>query len=88
MILLGDLGIVNFKIDKDVRPKILPLHKIPLALQTKVKQELDNLVKHNIISLVNKPTECMSQMAVVKKSNGDLRICIDPQPLNAVLLTM
>ena len=82
---LGDLGTVNLKIDKDVRPKILPSRKIPSALQSKVKQELDNLVKRNVIFLVNEPTKWVSQMAVVKKPNGDLRICIDPQPLNAVL---
>ena len=29
--------------------------------------------------------EWVSQMAVVKKSNGHLRICIDPQSLNATL---
>ena len=37
---LGDLGTVNLKIDKDVRPKILTSCKIPLALQSKVKQNL------------------------------------------------
>ena len=65
---LGDLGIVNLKIDKDMRPKILPSRKIPLALQSKVKQELDNLVKRNVISFVNEPTERVRQMAVVKKN--------------------
>ena len=31
------------------------------------------------------PTESVSQLAVVHKPNGKLRICIDPQPLNAAL---
>ena len=60
---LGDVGTVNLKLDKNVRPKIVPSRKIPLALQSKVKQELDNLVKRNFIYL----TEWVSQMAVVKK---------------------
>ena len=68
-----------------MRSQILTSHKIPLALQSKVKQELNNLLKRNVISLVNEPTEWVSQMAVVKRSNGDLRICINPQPLNAAL---
>ena len=68
-----------------MRLKILPSLKIPLALQNKVKQKLDNLVKRNVVSLVNEPMERVSQMAIVKKSNGDLRIRIDPQPLNASL---
>ena len=82
---LSDLVTVNLNIDKDVRPKILPSHKIPLALQSKVEQELNNLMKRIVISLVNKPTEWVSQIAVVKKFNGDLRICIDLKPLNAAL---
>ena len=61
---LGDLETINLKIDKDVRSRILPSRKIPLALQSKVKQELDNLVKRNVISLVNEPTEWVSHMAV------------------------
>ena len=60
---LDDLGTVNLKINKDVRPKILPSCKIPLPLQSKVKQELDNLVKRNVISFVNEPTERVRQMA-------------------------
>ena len=34
---------------------------------------------------MTEPTEWVSQMAVVRKPNGKLRICIDPQPLNATL---
>ena len=34
---------------------------------------------------VEEPTEWVSQMAVVKKQDGSLRICIDPQPLNEAL---
>jgi hypothetical protein len=35
---------------------------------------------------VTEPTEWVSQMAVVRKSNSKLRICIDPQPLNTALM--
>ena len=34
---------------------------------------------------MTEPTEWVSQMAVVHKPNGKLRICIDPLPLNAAL---
>ena len=76
---------MNLKLDKDVRPKFLSTRKIPLPLQSKVKQELDNLVKRNVTFLVNEPMEWVSQTAVVEKPYGDLRICIDPQPLNTAL---
>ena len=82
---LGDSGTVNLKRDKNVRPTILPSRKIPLALRTKVKQELYDLINRNVISFAIKPTEWVRQVAVVEKPNGDLRIYIDPQPLNAAL---
>ena len=34
---------------------------------------------------MTEPTERVSQMAVEHKPNGKLRICFDPQPLNAAL---
>ena len=80
-----DLGFASLTVDPNVSPKILPSRKIPLALQDQVKAELDTLVQRNVISLVDEPTPWVSQMAVVTKPNGDLRICIDPQPLNRAL---
>ena len=34
---------------------------------------------------ISEPTQWVSQMAIVNKKNGSLRICIDPQPLNTAL---
>lgn len=50
-----------------------------------MKEELDRLVEKDVPVLVTEPTEWVSQMAVVHKPSGKLRICIDPQPLNAAL---
>ena len=82
---LGDLGEVHLYTDESVQPRALPARTIPIALRDKVKLELDRMVSLDIIELVDKPTEWVSQMAVVEKSNGSLRICIDPQPLNVAL---
>lgn len=71
--------------DPSVKPKILPSRKIPLALKDHLKKDLDQLVDKGILVTVTKPTEWVSQMAVVQKSNGKFRICIDPQPLNVAL---
>ena len=38
-----------------------------------------------VLAPVEEPTEWVSQMAVVKKPDGSLRICIDPQTLNEAL---
>ena len=43
------------------------------------------MVSTGVIEPVDKPTEWVSQMAILEKANGSLRICIDPQPLNVAL---
>ena len=70
---------------ESVPPKVLPFRKVPIAIQDAVKEELDRLVNKGVLVPVTEPTEWVSQMAVVHKPNGKLRICIDPQPLNAAL---
>ena len=82
---LGDLGEATHRIDESVPPKVLPSRKVPIAIQDAVKEELDQLVNKGVLVPVTEPTEWVSQMAVVHKPNGKLRICIDPQPLNAAL---
>ena len=82
---LGDLGEATLRIDESVPPKVLPCRKVPIAIQDAVKEELDRLVNKGVLVPVTETTEWVSQMAVVHKPNGKLRICIDPQPLNAAL---
>ena len=82
---LGNLGTSSLTVDPTVKPRALPCRKIPFAIEEKVQKELNDLVDRGILAKVNKPTPWVSQMAVVKKSSGALRICLDPQPLNAAL---
>lgn len=82
---LGDLGEASLTVDPNVKPTILPCRKLPIALKDRVKADLDNLVDRGVLVPVTKPTDWVSQMAVVKKPNGKLRICIDPQGLNSAL---
>ena len=39
----------------------------------------------NVITPVNEPQEWVSQMVIVQKESGKLRICIDLEELNKVL---
>ena len=82
---LGNLGVVSLHVDPYIRPKVLPSRNIPIALRQTVKAKLDELVHRKVISPVHEPTDWVSQMAIVKKPNGDIRVCIDPQPLNTAL---
>ena len=72
-------------IDPEVKPRTLPSRRIPVALHDQVKSEIEVLQQRGILVPVERPTEWVSQMTVVRKPNEKLRICIDPQPLNVAL---
>ena len=72
-------------VDPTVPPKAPPCRKVPFALQEEVNKELNSLVNRGILIPVEEPTPWVSQMAVVRKTNGKLWLCIDPQALNLAL---
>ena len=47
---------------------------------------MKRLTSQNIIAPVNEPTEWVSQTVIVKKPDGSIRICLDPQELNKGLV--
>ena len=51
---------------------------ILIAIKSQVKAEIEHLTIRGILIPVSEPTEWVNQMAVVRKSNGQLRICLDP----------
>ena len=79
-------NVVHLYVDDSVRPKAVPTRKIPLAMQEKVKNELDRLCRLGVLEKIEEPTQWVSQMAVAMKKSGELRICIDPQALNQALV--
>lgn len=83
---LGDLGEVKLRISSNATPVALPARNIPLAIRDNVKDELNKLVDRGVLIPVTEPTEWVNQMAVPRKRNGNIRICLDPQPLNKVLI--
>ena len=78
-------GHVTLRTDDATRPVKCPPRRVPIAMQTKLRYELDGLVDLKVITPVTEPTEWCSQISVQSKKSGRLRICIDPRPLNEVL---
>ena len=76
----------KFLIKEGSKPCVMPSRRVPIALKSKVKSELDKLVKLNVIEPVNEPSEWVSQFVVIPKKNNEIRICLDPQELNKVLV--
>ncbi|XP_028409422.1 uncharacterized protein K02A2.6-like [Dendronephthya gigantea] len=78
-------GELHLEIDETISPVQLPTRRIPLAVKDKLKAELDRLVDTNVIAPVDTPTTWISAIVVTVKKNGDIRLCIDPKPLNKAL---
>ena len=71
--------------DTEVTPVTNPARRIAVAMKKLLKVELDKLEKENVIKKVETPTDWVSNIVIVKKSSGKLRICIDPKPLDKAL---
>ena len=79
------MGCVTLNVDEIIKSRVLPCRNISITVRDRVKSEIDNLVNAGVLTPITEPTDWVSQMAIVTKKNGDLRICIDPQPLNTAL---
>jgi hypothetical protein len=83
---IGELGEpLHLEVDDTVKPVQIPPRRIPEALRKPLKDHLDELEEPSIIQKVVEPTEWVSSVVVNKKSNGKIRLCLDPQPLNKAL---
>ena len=72
----------HIQLKQGVKPVVHAARKIPVSLRDKVKRELEQMEKLNIIRRVDEPTEWASSMVVVPKPNGEVRICLDTRDLN------
>ena len=79
-------GEVNIKLNPEVEPIVCPARPIPAAIRSQVKKELDHLENCGIIKKVTEPTQWVNPMVCVRKSNGRIRLCIDPFQLNKAIL--
>ena len=71
--------------ESQVEPVISAASWLPFKLEERVNAKLDQMVKEGIITQVKEPTEWVSRMMVVGKSDGDVRICMDPSALNKAI---
>ena len=64
------------------KPVYLPHRQIPVQLQSEVCKCLDNWLKQGIIRPSKSPYA--SQVVIVRKKTGEIRLCIDFRKLNAI----
>ena len=78
-------GEFHITLDPTVPPVIHPPRRVPEALREPLKKELDALVQQGIIIKVDEPTDWVNSLVCVTKSNGTLRLCLDPKDLNRAI---
>ena len=84
----GDLGYCE-KIKHSIpttteKPVYLPHRQIPIQLQSEVRKCLEAWLKAGIIRPSKSPYT--SQVVIVRKKTGEIRLCIDFRKLNAILV--
>ena len=74
---------INIKLKDSAIPHIEPVRRVPHAMQEPLKNELDKLVKEEILNKVDisELIEWLNSFVCVKKPNGKLRLCLDPTHL-------
>ena len=51
----------------------------------KLKDELNRMKKLSIIEKVSHPTDWVNNIVIVEKSNGSIRVCLDPKQMNKAI---
>jgi hypothetical protein len=78
-------GLVHLTVTPGAEPVVRGARTIPESLKVNVKARLDELLANEIISPVEGPSDWVNQMSISEKKSGEVRLCIDPRPLNKVL---
>ena len=78
-------GTTHLETDPTVRKVQLPVRKTPVATKKLLHSELDRLQALGVVEKIDRPKDWVSCPITVKKSNGNVRICLDPKPLNRAL---
>ena len=83
--------IKNAMVHLDVKPGAVPVVcspcHVPHAVQPKLKEELDRMLKLGVIRKldINEASDWVHTLVIVIKPNGKLHVSLDPRILNSVL---
>ena len=82
---LGTLGRYHITLQDNCTPVINPPRRVPHALKGRLQQALEKNVKLGVLKKVDQPTDWVSNLVIVEKKNGSLRLCLDPKDLNKAI---
>ncbi|XP_047037821.1 uncharacterized protein K02A2.6-like isoform X1 [Helicoverpa zea] len=79
-------GLVKIQLKENAVPVAQAARRVPFSLLPELREELTKMESMGVIEKVNKPTQWVNNLVLVRKPNGKLRICIDPRALNKFIL--
>ena len=71
---LGTLGKYHITLQDNCSPVINPARRVPHSLKSKLKQALERNVRLGVLKKVDQPTDWVSNLVIVEKKNGSLRL--------------
>lgn len=77
---------IHIPIDMSVKPVSQPCRRVPIPLEAKINKKIQELLDLDIIEPVNGPSDWISPLVPVLKSNGDVRICVDMRRANQAII--
>ena len=72
-------------VDKNVTPVSQKHRRYPYHLRNKIKEELNRLEQEDVIERVKGPIDWTSNLVVVPKPNGSIRLCLDARTINTAI---
>ena len=82
---LGMLSTYHITLRDKHQPVINPARRIPHSLKDRLQQTLERNVTSGVLKKVDEPTDWVSNLVVVEKKDGSLRLCLDPKDLNRAI---
>ena len=79
-------GELTLQTEPGTVPTQQPIRGVPFALKKQFKQELEKMMRDNIIEKLEGPSSWLNSYVIERKRSGKLRICLDPKPLNKALI--
>ena len=78
-------GEAKLQLKDDAAPVVQAPRRCAIHLKKEIQTALDEMEQLGVISKIptGQPTEWLSNLVYARKSNGKLRICLDPRDLNA-----
>ena len=82
---LGRLRTYHITLHNSYQQVINPPRRILHSLKIKLQQALERNVGTGVLKKVDQPTDWVSNLAIVEKKDGSLRLYLDPKDLNKAI---